>query len=445
MAGPVGELIHTWRSQHHLSLGALSLKSGVHKATLSRWERQTQQPRVAELEAVLAALQATREQRLEALATLESPRALERLREQSNAGMPDTLPVGGNLLRAMRMRQGWTLEHVSARTSIAISLIARYERGEQWPDSARLHALCFALRADPQEVAALTCGGRWLSEWFAPDRMAQAGPREWHLRIRETWGRVDGLEDLRMLTLEAQLWRLAAQQSFALPLLQCAYAYHARMLLQTCRYREVLPYAERSLALARQGYLHQPEWAWALMASEAVHTLKGRPQDMRRAAERLQSYVAEVKDVPTHAWMLAEIGIYRARAGNGAAAEALTQEACQIAGGAENRLGEIAMRRRDQVRIQMQQGHYEAALDILEATPKLLENDGATRVRCLLMQTECLWEVGKHAEAEETYAEAVRSMEAHQVDYLRGMVQAMQHRIEGRKEQRELGSLSSLL
>ena len=275
MTSHIGSLIRDWRMERKLSLGALSLKADVHKATLSRWERQEQQPRVSELEAVLTALQVTDTQRREALALLDAPRAVIQLRNLTGAGLALSPPTAGDLLRAIRLRRGLTLEQAAAQTGIAFSLIARYERGEQWPEFARLHDLCFALRALPEEVSALTCGGgSWLSEMDAEASESNVGPEEWEARIERTWGRVNGLEDLRMFSLEAQLWRLANRRPDVLPVLQSAYAHHARLLMQTMRTTEALPFAQRSLALANEGHRYLHEWACSVIAVATAAALE---------------------------------------------------------------------------------------------------------------------------------------------------------------------------
>src|SRR5262249_49136441 len=63
MAERLGTLLWELRTAGGWSLGRLAGKAGVDKSALSRWEAGTRRPRVAELEAVLDALQASPDQR----------------------------------------------------------------------------------------------------------------------------------------------------------------------------------------------------------------------------------------------------------------------------------------------------------------------------------------------------------------------------------------------
>src|SRR5437899_3171633 len=105
----VGELLKAWRKQKKVTRKHLSLESGISLATVKRWETGQTQPRLAELEAVLSALHVSSAQRQEALALVNAPRAVQRLREMTGTGPP----LRGDLLRAMRVRQGWTQQETA--------------------------------------------------------------------------------------------------------------------------------------------------------------------------------------------------------------------------------------------------------------------------------------------------------------------------------------------
>src|SRR5689334_21154596 len=107
---PIGALLRTERETKGFSLGALAARSGIHKATLSRWEAGLRQPSVPELKAVLGALEVSPAGRADALARIDAPRSARALR-QNLASSTETLgaigrpPAGGDLLRAMRLRR----------------------------------------------------------------------------------------------------------------------------------------------------------------------------------------------------------------------------------------------------------------------------------------------------------------------------------------------------
>src|SRR5262245_60758231 len=122
-------------------MGRLAQKAGVSKAALSQWEAGSRLPRVAELEAVLDALGAPPSQRALALASIDAPRALRRLRSPgANAGLGPP-SAAGDLLRAMRLRRGWTQEQVAAQVGVVRNAVARWERGDRLPSAGQIQAL----------------------------------------------------------------------------------------------------------------------------------------------------------------------------------------------------------------------------------------------------------------------------------------------------------------
>ena len=154
MTSSVGNLIKAWRKAKKLTGENLARQAGINRTTLSRWEAGRTQPRMTELEAVLFALEVSPMQRLEALAQMEAPRAIKLLRE----GTGEAYAVRGDLLRTMRLRQGWTQQETATQMGIAQGTLARWERTEDWPSVERLHLLCNVLHAKDSEWVALSCG-----------------------------------------------------------------------------------------------------------------------------------------------------------------------------------------------------------------------------------------------------------------------------------------------
>src|SRR3954470_18544579 len=68
------------RDARHLSLRALSARSGVGKSTLNGWETGASQPCIPELGRVLEALEVPPEQRQMALSLVDAPRGVRGLR-----------------------------------------------------------------------------------------------------------------------------------------------------------------------------------------------------------------------------------------------------------------------------------------------------------------------------------------------------------------------------
>lgn len=150
---PISDLLRKWRTEREFSLRSLSQQAAIGKSTLSDWERGKAEPRLHELERVLSAMGVSQTQRKQALGRLEAPGALQRLAREG-----DSPPVAGDMLRAMRVRCGMTQERAAQLAGASQSMIARWERSEDRPSEERLHALCRALGAHPEETVALLCG-----------------------------------------------------------------------------------------------------------------------------------------------------------------------------------------------------------------------------------------------------------------------------------------------
>ena len=76
----LGTFLRGLRELRGLSVERLSFAAGVAPSTLRRWEGGKFQPRLPELRAVLAAVQATPQEQARAFALLNAPRAVAGLR-----------------------------------------------------------------------------------------------------------------------------------------------------------------------------------------------------------------------------------------------------------------------------------------------------------------------------------------------------------------------------
>jgi transcriptional regulator with XRE-family HTH domain len=194
-----GNRLRAWRHDRGLTLGGLSLRSGVSKSTLSRWEASAKSgatitPRANELVRVLDALKVPAEQKAAALAEFGHVSALATLARGAGlefaapaagrlgGGTPlaivaplpprpcatfrplppevpggtDTLaglPAGGEsaagvvvlvgrVIRDLRRRHGWTQSALAAALGVRQGTVSKWESGDDWPDAARRVALC---------------------------------------------------------------------------------------------------------------------------------------------------------------------------------------------------------------------------------------------------------------------------------------------------------------
>jgi transcriptional regulator with XRE-family HTH domain len=149
----LGTQLQQWRLYRGLSLGGLSLQCGVHKSTLSRWERGIQLPSMRELGAVFKALNICPADQMKFCSRLDVPRAIL---YQHTASANVRQVSGGELLRALRLRTGVSQSDAARAVGVTRELLSRWERCEGWPDGEKLHKLCFALGASIEETLHLT-------------------------------------------------------------------------------------------------------------------------------------------------------------------------------------------------------------------------------------------------------------------------------------------------
>jgi transcriptional regulator with XRE-family HTH domain len=411
------------RTARSWSLGKLAQQAGISKAALSQWETGTRQPRVVELEAVLNALGASAVQRALVFARIEAPRALRHLRQKAAPPGLGAPPTMGDLLRALRLRQGWTQARLALHLGVDDSSIARWERGERLPSSEQVQALCYALEAKEPEVIALTTGR--FSETPQPE------PRTWEEKEADLYARLDcihagrceGMEDLGYLTLERAVWAWAAQHSRARKALAHIYAQHATFVRNEERWTEAEPLAQRALVLLRdqsQGVDYVR--AGLMLAAAAVHG------GYRRAPERglrlLKPYLDFWSPPEYRAWILADLAEYAALAGQMEAGLSLAQEAHRVAQRCDSTV-EPFLRRIDYGRLLVEAGRPVEALGVLPQPGVSYPRDIG---RVMLLLAEAHGQLGHLSEAHDWLEKAQNLITAHGLVRLRAKADALTRR-----------------
>ena len=250
-----GEWLQSQRRDKRLSLRALAQSAGVGRSTLSDWEAGKSLPRLPELEAVCSTLDVSPEERQTVLREMETPRALQRLQSESSFYYPDFveraghLPHGGDLLKALRLRNRWTLQEAAQRMEVRQTTLGRWEKGEHFPDAAKLQTVCFVYGASEQEIVALTCGRYSLdhtsSALLPPEALEHRFRTE--LEPLELSAEIHPGKEAAFLSMEAALYPHALRNKTVRPLLAEVYAHHANYLRNWRLDSET--YASRSLAL----------------------------------------------------------------------------------------------------------------------------------------------------------------------------------------------------
>ena len=327
MNGTLSEILRTRRQNRGLSLNGLALKAGLGKSTLSGWENGKAQPRLVELEAVFAALSVTDSERQEILGLLDAPRMARVLRQAGEEGPP----VGGDLLRAMRLRQNRTQQDVAAQIHVSQATLAKWERSDDWPVFARLQALGAALRAHPAELQVLRAG-RFTP---APRENSKFDAFVFDARLKQFRHEADleseTLRDLRFLSLEADLCALRQRDEGAERFLTGVCSEHALALMERGRAAEANFYAQRSLGRAQKGIFDRDYWLpAALVTAKQMGDCK-KGANPAAAAKMLLDILPNAKFPARRAWFHSDIALYRARAGDLESALQWSAQGCEIA------------------------------------------------------------------------------------------------------------------
>jgi transcriptional regulator with XRE-family HTH domain len=357
--------------------------------------------------------------------------AIDRFGKVSGLG---PMPARGDLLRALRRRQGLSLEAVAAAVPVTTRTLRAWEKGEIWPSSEKLHTLCYALKAHEQELIALTC---LTSDSLSPSPPAfpaflEATPEAIEELNADIASRLvqpfDPLLELDFFSLMEQAWRLAARRPAGRYLLSSIYSRYAHYLSEWDRFGEIGPVAERSLELLPDKAPKETFVFYAGIAAardEVYRAAHPRPQ---RGIELLRHWLQAARHPAFQAWILADMAKYQAilDAPSGATeALALAEQACAIAG--ETTAVELALRERDKARVLMVLGRNEEAIRLLNYG---IYTAPASRAGTALMLAEAYLGIGAASEAQDWLRLAEGDIaECHNRPYLLRRVEALARRI----------------
>ena len=370
----IAEILRQLRDARGVSLRLLADRSGLSRRTLSYWEAGTYQPRLPELEMALTALNATAEQRRQALAWVDAPRAAKELRVSQSpivvAGLDsETLPSGGDLLRAMRHRRGLRLEQVAALIGVSGATVSRWEQSKIAPPADRLDSLLSVLGARNGERDALRAGyGRLMAPLREAPLSAATLGEACEGFARSLYGnREDKLNDLRFLSFEAQAWPLAAKSAEGRRLLASICANYAAFLSGFNRMAEASRYAYRALDLLPRSAISEESALRAAIISARAEVYRGVRPVPHRGLELLRGWRPAEQIPAFHAWMLSDMAEYLLLENNGEAALNLRREACRVAERCKNS-DELRLRKLDLAKLEVAAGRAEHALSLISLT-----------------------------------------------------------------------------
>lgn len=379
----------------------------INPSTISRWESGQTRPSAIELEAVMKVLHVPLKEQRRVWELLGAPRALARLQamDRAHSALVSHTPMPGELLKAMRLRQGWTLEQTAFHLQVSAPTLSRWERSEIWPSTENLHALCQVLNAREEEVIALSRGPQvWLYDNpLVPsdiDSLKQMTYDDSSIYVPNI---ELPLMDLFCHSLEARLCQLLRQGQRVRPFLISAYVRHATFLLHTGRLKEAQTPAYRAL------HLIQHDQGWEARWLRTIHIIAKGAAELgyrfapKRGVEVLQTYLPLTVELSWayETWFLRDIAEYlSATSSRGAAIEA-SERALHRASDYDERDRNVHF---SHALVLINTGHAQRAVELLEGIPELNWQPGesvAQQVHETAIWVKALRGVNRGAEADE--------------------------------------------
>ena len=415
----IGTFLRQLRKTRGLTLERAAQTAGIGRVTLNRWETGVNQPRLSELESVLTVLEASANQKRQALSLMESPRARVQVQKEiarigEHLGIGE-MPHGGDLLRGMRMRRRLSLDTVAAQMGMTSWTLRRWEKAEVYPSVSQLHTLCYVLEAHEEEIIALTVG-----RFSQPSPSANLSLEALRQRFEEvTRDRYSLMQartmELNLMMLEAQAWTLAARSASGRLLLAEIYTEHAHFLSDQERFGEMGQVANRALDMVSESSCSERFWLRAKIFSAHAASLRGGELIPKRGLERFRALLPLARQQGIESWILGWLGELLMLEGAITSGLVLFEQAHQVAEHSENplsrRICEV-----EKAKALIGIGRPAAALPLLrvEAGDNPYFRTGQT-----LLRVEGHFGVGDLSESHDLLDQAYHTIKTHDLSHFR--------------------------
>ncbi len=297
-----GAYFRALRRSRRISRAALAQCAGISLRAVGYWEAGECLPRAPELDAALNVLNAQDEERIHALSLVAQPRARQQIQvilAQSHSPTGASWAGTGDLLRAMRMRQGLTQAQVAGQIGVTRQTVLKWESGESAPAPEKLTRLCALLNAHVPEKQALMTG-HLPPVLFEADARGGAGVslaacEEGVARFREITRHFENpLVDLQALALKQHLRLHCERSPSALPLLAHVEHDHSLWLYYQDRRAEAQMCLNRVLHMMTDALPPQRAWIGALNLAGWYAVESGKSYaGGARVLRQWQSYLPE--------------------------------------------------------------------------------------------------------------------------------------------------------
>lgn len=288
------------RQARGFGIRELARLAGTSKRSVQDWETGRHAPSGEALDRVLKALDAPEGLRARLLAQAAPAYARAQLAHTSLGAPVDV----GQILRAMRLRQGTTQAEVARAVEVSQATLARWEAGESTPSAEALHRVLFALEASADEALALMSAER--------REPAEGDLGDAFRRIHRAADAPLALRDVLLLGIESELWWLAAHDPAAESALCLVVAARAHQSLMRGALEDLDGTVRRALRLTRSAGDAAPAAA-AVFAGCWVR--QRRPGGAAGAARSLGKWSGRMGDPRLRAWLRAAQGTAMVRAG----------------------------------------------------------------------------------------------------------------------------------
>jgi transcriptional regulator with XRE-family HTH domain len=379
MAETLGTFIRERRIAAKMTLRRLAAQAGISPSALCKWESDTVQPRIPELDMVLDALGCSDASRRQAYAYINAPRAMARLRQAAPSGQttpsekdaprPDHaawFPSSGSLLRSLRLRRHLSLEQAAALLSVQPSTISRWEASRSAVSETHLDTYCTVLSAEAEERQALKTLFLDLPRSQAPAPSVEQLEQNLDRLQKDVIGGEIRLMELRFFSLESLLWHLTTDRPAVHRLLAMTYTWHAQWLHWRERLPEAGQIADRTLRLVEEWDRPESYWFRAVYIYAAYLASGMKRSSLLRGTQFVQDWLPAATSPETEAWLRHTVASYAMRAGQKEDALKIAFQASAATARSE-RLTAIRLASCDNAAILVQAGHHEEALSLLPA------------------------------------------------------------------------------
>lgn len=330
----LGIFIKELRRKRGLSQRQLADVAQIAVRTLAYWESGERVPRCAELDCALLALQACPTEKAHAASLVSPPRGTRLVRRDTRKEALLVAPGVGDLLRAIRLRVGWSQARLATELGVNRSTVLRWETTTMFPSEASVELACGLLSAYPEERCSLISRRLQPPSW--PEELTI---EECAAHVKRLGEQIDCLEtpvvDLYALTLERQLRMHAIDKpDEAFRILARLHADHARWLVLQDRYAESALVCRQALALMTDPNKCDRHWLTALNIA-AIHVGTGQRGE-RTSLKLLGSWLPKVCQPEHRAILVCDIAYYASRCGRLDQAESALQQARDLVDSCDN-------------------------------------------------------------------------------------------------------------